>query len=140
MSLRRFAQLLDTFGAEAAHWPVGERAAAASLLDSSPEARALRDRAARVDAALGASLPALDPAVLGRMRANLAAQVARRPLPVAAAGRLILERWLRPVLPAGCGALAVLAASGVWLVLATPQGSVDLAVAPPVLAMLEDGD
>ena len=52
MNLARLAELLDAYGASPQRWPEAERAAAEQLLALSAEAGVLRDRAARLDAAL----------------------------------------------------------------------------------------
>lgn len=59
MPLARLAAILEAYGAEPRRWPPSERAAAEALIAGSPEARALRDDAARLDALLaGAVAPA----------------------------------------------------------------------------------
>ncbi|UFN47840.1 hypothetical protein LPC08_17735 [Roseomonas sp. OT10] len=155
------ARLLDTHGADPARWPPAEAAAARALLAASPEARAMQARAALVDAALNDSLPPADPAALARMRHAVAAAVARAPLPVPAtrpglawAGGLGeagivqggggLLGWLRPVLPAGCGALLTLAACALWLswapLQAQTQAQEESWGAPRILAMMEPSE
>jgi hypothetical protein len=73
ITLVRFAQLLDAYGAEPARWPAEEREAALALLARSPEARRQRDEAARLDALLdrGAaepgSMPTASPARFERV-------------------------------------------------------------------------
>jgi hypothetical protein len=52
MTLQRLQQLLDTYGAGPERWPAEDRAAALALLAHSAEARAQRDKAARLDALL----------------------------------------------------------------------------------------
>ncbi|WP_338928988.1 hypothetical protein WDZ11_07625 [Roseomonas mucosa] len=101
-----------------------------ALLAASAEARALLAETLRLDAALdatpgGAALPP-DPEALARMRAAVAARVARMPAPALSpaaspgmGGRL--RAWFRPLLPAGCGALAMLALCAVWLAISPPS-------------------
>jgi hypothetical protein len=59
MTLERLRQILDAYGASPERWPAAERDAALALLDSTPEARAARNVAARLDAALDLA-PAAD--------------------------------------------------------------------------------
>ena len=54
MTLDRVRTLLDAYGADPARWPAAERAAALELLARSPDARAHRVAAARLDDALDA--------------------------------------------------------------------------------------
>ena len=130
MELRDFRRRLETHGAGLARWPEGEAVAARALLAASAEARALLAETLRLDAALdatpgGAALPP-DPEALARMRAAVAARVARMPAPALSpaaspgmGGRL--RAWFRPLLPAGCGALAMLALCAVWLEISPPS-------------------
>jgi hypothetical protein len=127
MELRDFRRRLETHGAGLARWPEGEAGAARALLAASAEARGLLAEALRLDAALdatpgGAASPP-DPEALARMRAAVAARVARMPAPalqpVEAGGRL--RAWFRPLLPAGCGALAMLTLCAVWLAISPPS-------------------
>jgi hypothetical protein len=134
MTPRRFARLLDTHGADPARWPQACRGAALALLDSSAEARAMRDAAAALDAALRSSLPQPDPAALARMRNRLAHAVAREPLPVP---ERRLLRWLRPLAPFGAGALVTLMVCGLWLGLPAAPEPDDILGAPRLMAMME---
>jgi hypothetical protein len=71
MSLDRLRTILDAYGARPARWPEDERDAAEALIAGSPEARAARDEAARLDAALDEAV-APPPALAGlalRLRA-----------------------------------------------------------------------
>ena len=52
MTLKRFRQLLDTYGADLARWPVEERGAARALVVADPRARQARDETAELDAFL----------------------------------------------------------------------------------------
>jgi len=54
VTLDRVRTLLDAYGADPARWPAAERAAALELLARSPDARACRVAAARLDDALDA--------------------------------------------------------------------------------------
>lgn len=127
MELRDFRRRLEIHGAGLARWPEGEAVAARALLAASAEARGMLAEALRLDAALdatpgGAALPP-DPEALARMRAAVAARVARMPAPalqpVGVGGRL--RAWIRPLLPAGCGALAMLTVCAVWLAISPPS-------------------
>ena len=68
MSLTRFAAIVEAYGSAPQRWPGSERAAAEALLAASAEARALREAAAPLDAALSLS-PA--PAPSAALRAGL---------------------------------------------------------------------
>ncbi|WP_419896660.1 hypothetical protein [Roseomonas sp. USHLN139] len=107
MQLSSFADLLAQHGPLPARWPAACRAAALALLARDPAARELQ-----LAAALAASLPPADPAAIARMRAGVAARIARMPLP---AREPWATRWLRPLLPAGLGAAAALLACALWL-------------------------
>lgn len=136
MRITDFARLLDTHGADPARWPPEALPAARALLERSPEARRLRKRARSLDEALRDSLPGPSPEALARMRAGVAQAVARSPLPAVAAEGGVM-RWLRPWLPAGCGALITLAACGFWLSRAAQPVPEDVLGAPRVLAMMD---
>jgi hypothetical protein len=68
MTPDRLRTLLDAYGADPARWPTAERADALELLARSPEARAHRVAAARLDDALDA-VPGIEtsPAVVARV-------------------------------------------------------------------------
>jgi len=135
MRLKEFTRLLDTHGAEPARWPSSSRPAAQTFLESSAAARALRDEAQQLDAALRSSLPGPDAAAMARMRAGLARTVASMPLPERPPRGGLLRR-LRPWAPAGCGALATLAACWLWLSRPEPEIA-EILGAPRFLAMME---
>ncbi|PHK93935.1 hypothetical protein CR162_16060 [Pseudoroseomonas rhizosphaerae] len=142
MRIETFARLLDTHGADPVCWPPASAAAARALLASSEEARALHRRALALASALDESLPGPDAETLARMRARLARAVAAAPLPEpprAAPGGWLrpCAGWLRPLWPAGCGALVTLALCLLWLNLAPAPTAQPWLGAPPLLAMLE---
>lgn len=60
LDLARLGRLLEAYGADPEAWPAAERDAALALLARSAEARALRERAARLDRLLDQA-PALEP-------------------------------------------------------------------------------
>lgn len=135
-----FARRLDTQGADLARWPGPESEAARRLLAASPEARALHQRAQALAALLDESLPGPDAETLARMRARLARAVAAEPLPAPPSPwswLRPLSSWLRPLWPAGCGALVTLAACLLWLNLAPLPAAQPWLGAPPLLAMAE---
>ncbi len=108
MRLERLAELLDAYGARPERWPIPERASALALLARSAEARALRDRAARLDALLD-RLPEVVPSP------RLTARVLRA---------------ARPRRVAVWGAVALAAAAGLALWLTgprVPRGALDAA-------------
>lgn len=137
MHLTRFLRLLESHGSDLRRWPVADAAAARILLAQSADAQAQLQRAAGMEDALRSSRALPDAAALERMRAHVARHVARAPLPVRP-GPL---HWLRPLLPMGGGALAALAACGLWLMLASPLPLDDAGFnAPRQLAMIESTD
>jgi hypothetical protein len=93
----RFRELLDAYGAEPRRWPAQERGMAEALIAASPEARALRAKAAGLDVMLDRvrpiSPPLIDAEVLiGRIAAQdqgqgrdrgqvVSLQAGRRPAP-----------------------------------------------------------
>jgi len=100
MTLERLEHILDAYGADPAHWPDADRAAALALLAQSADARRRRDDAAALDVLLDA-VPAVSPSPALAARVLEAAprrRVARRLLmtvvPLAAAAAVTL--WLRP--------------------------------------------
>jgi hypothetical protein len=138
MRIARFAELLDSHGADFGRWPATEASAARALLAESPEAQQRLQAAARLDSLLRASRSGPDAAALARMSAHVAREVARAPLP-APPGRL---HWLRPLLPMGGGAVLALAVCGIWLTVAPPQsltGATDF-TAPRQIATIESTD
>lgn len=135
MDLARLEALLAAYGADPARWPDDERDAALALLARSAEARALRDAAARLDAALDA-VPAPEPPsadLVARVLAAAPAAPAERGWPWAAAAASLaaaaaLSLWLQGTTPtveapdvAGLGAWAaptdvlLAAPAGDWL-------------------------
>ncbi len=64
MTMERFAELLDSYGAAAERWPARERDVALALLRDSAEARRRREEAARLDALLDRSATPPPPADL----------------------------------------------------------------------------
>lgn len=119
MPLRLFARLLDTHGPRPAGWPARERAGAEALLAASAAARATLDQARRLDAALGAALPAPSSDSVARLRAAVAREIARTPLPARPGPWDRLLASLRPAAPAGWGALAAMASCALWLSLSS---------------------
>jgi hypothetical protein len=90
VTIDRLRDLLDAWGTAEDRWPADERAAALALIASSPDARALRDEAARLDALLDAD-PADAPSDL-----LIARVLAGAPKP-APAHRVRGVRWLVPL-------------------------------------------
>jgi hypothetical protein len=133
MTPSRFVALLDAYGADPARWPDAEVAAARALLERSAEARAQRDEAAALDAALDA-LPATTPSPALTARILAAAPAARgarprlawsRPPQRAAARRMV--RYLAAAAP-------VAAAAGLALWLTRTPEVVPAPPAPDVVA------
>jgi hypothetical protein len=73
MTIEEFERLLLAHGADRAHWPEHQRAAAEALLTEDPAAGALLAEAARLDATLAAAtaVPAGDSALASRILAAL---------------------------------------------------------------------
>ncbi|MFC3125968.1 hypothetical protein ACFOD4_12940 [Pseudoroseomonas globiformis] len=134
MRLDEFSRLLETYGADPAHWPEARRMAAQALLEVSPGAQALHNSARFLDNALDVSLPGPDAAAMARMRGKLARAVAREPLPRAEAGLL---RLLRPWAPMGAGALVTLAVCALWMSRPLPPQSDEILGAPRLMAMMD---
>jgi hypothetical protein len=118
MTLERLGDLLDAYGARLHGCSAAERAAAETLIAGSPEARALRDAAARLDALLDRA-PAVEPS------AALSARIlAGRPRPK------VVRLPTRVVAAVGLAAAATVA---VWLV---RRPEAPRALEPAVLAEL----
>ena len=125
LSLDRFAELVDAYGAKPERWPEAERPGALALLNDSAQARALREQAAALDTLLDqAVVPATSPALADRILA-----MAPSPAPLSSArkqglaGRI--RHWLRLELPEaadwrGAAALAASLLVGVALGYLTP--------------------
>lgn len=120
MTRERLRDLLDAYGARLQGCSAAERAAAEALIAGSPEARALRDAAAGLDALLDRA-PAVEPS------AALSARVlAGRP------GRKVVRFPTRVAAAVGLAAAATVA---VWLV---RRPAAPRAVEPAVLAELAE--
>ena len=92
MDLTAFQLLLDTYGGDPAHWPDRDREAALTLAERSDDARAMLDRARRLDAMMVSGL-ASEAGVNLRYRITAAAQLTRQPESPASG---LLERLLAP--------------------------------------------
>ena len=121
MKLSRFLDMLAIYGARTERWP--DAAAAQRLLAESPEARAalaeaLSD-AGRIDRALDGFAPRVEADAMARLRNAVQRRVARLPAPEASkswsARHMLLNFSLR------FGALAAMAAVGVWIGWAQPM-------------------
>lgn len=113
LSLTRFTELLDAYGADPGRWPEAERAAALALLEASPQARGLCDEARALDAALD-RLPTPAPSADFRLRVLATAPIGAAP------ARGLRELWgalggWRLTAPALACALALGLAVGQWL-------------------------
>jgi hypothetical protein len=138
MTQAGFVRLLDTHGACQDRWPAAERAAAAALLATSVEARALLAGAAALDAALLAALPHPAPDAVARLRATIAREIARSPLPTPPGLWARLRALLRPAAPAGWGALAAMATCALWLSLSAAPAIGDPLAPLQTLPIAED--
>ena len=92
--LARLGQILETYGAGPDAWPAAERDDALALLARSTEARAMHDRAARLDRLLDQA-PTLEPSPELRARVLAAADQAARP------SRPRLSAWTGALWPFG---------------------------------------
>ncbi|MDO9706813.1 hypothetical protein [Paracraurococcus lichenis] len=138
LSPGRFARLLDTHGPRPERWPAAMRPAAAALLAGSPAARARLAEAQRLDAGLAAALPHPAPEAVARLRAAVAREIARTPLPAPATPWARLLDRLRPAAPAGWGALAALATCALWLGFSAAPAVGDPLAPLQTLPILED--
>ena len=136
LSLERLQAILETYGTAPQRWPAAERAAALALLAGSAQARALRDREARLDQALRQlTSPPPSEALVGRL--------ARQPLPRPAATpavrrppvRLDRSRLLRWAAQGAAFAAVALVAFVAGLAVPSPLRDGD-AVRAPVEAVL----
>jgi hypothetical protein len=121
MKLPRFLDMLATYGARTERWPDPE--AARRLLAESPEARAALETAGRVDRALDGFAPRVDGASLERLRGTLKGRIARLPSAEAAGSRPWSARHMLLNLSLRFGALAAMAAVGIWIGSAQPSWS-----------------
>jgi hypothetical protein len=141
ITLKRFAGIVDAYGASPQRWPDDERAAAEALVAVSAEARALLADAAALDGVLArAPVDAPSSALAERLLAARPRGVAANPSPKPQAWfiRSLIETvwpYGSPVIPAGA-----LAAS---IVLGATLGSVSdisvLTTETTITASVEDG-
>lgn len=125
VDLARLGRILEAYGADPEAWPAAERDAALALLARSAEARALRERAARLDRLLDQLLdraPALEPSPELKARVLAAANQAAPPW------RQRLSAWSFALWPFGpvwrpATALALAALFGVTLGTVAPLPS-----------------
>lgn len=137
MTPKAFGRLLDRHGTDLARWPQAEAQAARRLLGESEEAQALLRAADALESALRETRPRADAETLARMQGRIASHIARSPPPRPAARGW--QAWLRPLLPAGAGALLTLAASGLWLSWPATE-ELGMGLAAPRLLLAMDGD
>jgi hypothetical protein len=149
MTLGRFRVLLDSYGTDPQRWPKGLRAGAEALLSGSAAARAMRDEAEQLDAAIAvataredAALARLSPPdeALRRLRSGVAARIATgaaHPTEEGVAWALVarIDRLLWPRLHwagmATAGGFAIVAGLLLGAMYATPP------TADSVLSMLQ---
>jgi hypothetical protein len=151
LTLRRFAALAESFGADLQHWPAEVQGDARRLLTTSAEARTVLDAAQRLDAAIGAARrreeailwpPGELDAALARLRSGVAARIMPAG-PRSRSGRLWLE-WARLGLPGdtlrpNLGWLGFATSGGVAIVAGLLVGSLSLSPPKPdsLFAMLQ---
>jgi hypothetical protein len=126
LTLRRFEELVDTYGADLRRWPEELRADGRALMSVSPEARALLPDAQALDDVIEAARSADDALrwrpgeqemALVRLRAGVAARIAASPAPLpsrerfawwpAVLGRRVGSPRLRLIGLAAGGAFAI---------------------------------
>lgn len=146
MNARRLAELLDVYGADPQRWPEDERAAAETLLATSPELRARAETAASLDALLDAApaAPAPSAALRDRILASAPRVDTAGPEPAAAPRHANVRpstvsrleprrrRWLAAV------ALPLAAALLLWLTRSPAPQTQLAAVRSTNLAKLEE--
>ncbi len=90
LTLERFEELLDLYGADLARFPKEERAAAAALVAADPHAQRLHAQALALEAGLQ-GMPAPEPSAA--LRRAVAEIPLRHPQPAAGAASLLPLRW-----------------------------------------------
>ncbi len=121
IDIQRFEQLLQSYGANADHWPTVERDAALALVQASSDARRLFDQAAQLDGILDL---AVSPEPSAAVAVRIVAAVDRTPAWREWLAGIVMEIW--PF--AGPWRAAAILASSMFLGLALGT------VTPPVLA------
>ncbi|RDU96138.1 hypothetical protein DWV00_25440 [Trinickia dinghuensis] len=106
MTPRRFAQIVDAYGADPSRWPTGERAAACAFAQAYPdEARTRLEEAAALDACLSADI--VEPASRSLQRRIVAS--AKPPGHRPARGARAARWWLPGAAIAGAGVAGLVA-------------------------------
>lgn len=138
MTLERFAEIVDAYGASPDRWPADERASAEALMAEAPAARVLVAEAARLDLMLdGAPVEAPSTALVERLMAARPRAAVPTPAPQK---RKIFRGLIEAVWPYGSPAVptGALAAS---IMLGVALGSVSeisvLNAAEPITASAE---
>jgi hypothetical protein len=132
----RFGEILDAYGADPDRWPADEREAALGLMREDPAARALSERAERLDRAL-ASLDDAEPSrdlvarVLAAVPSTARAMAPRRSPSFARGGGRRAMRYAAAALP-----MAAAAALALWIIRA-PEREVPMAEALAALGTYE---
>jgi hypothetical protein len=116
MSLERFKALVEAYGASDNAWPAAERRAALALCDANPQARALREEAAALDALLAEAQTV-------RPSAALEARIMDGFKRSASNGGAMRTKWMGAGAIAACLVLSLMAG---WAVLKTSHDQVDL--------------
>jgi len=129
LTLKRFAALAASYGADLGRWPEEARNEAAALLARSPEARAHLAEASALDSALAANTSPgearWEEAALVRLRLGVEAEIAARPRTARALSRLVLPWQFGWLGMASGGGLAVAAGLAVGM-LYMPASSSDI--------------
>lgn len=138
MTEDRILELIEAYGADPMRWPVDERAAAQTLLAASDDPRLRTSLAAAkdLDTLLStATVPAISPDARYRLYAEAAAPTA----PSAWLRRLF--DWPGPIWQP-TGALAAALVLGIWVGIANPEASADIAglAGGTVQTEVESGD
>ena len=141
LSLKRFASLASSYGADLERWPAEMQADARELLDASPEARTIFAAVRAEDRAISAARrreegalwhPGEQDAALARLRSGVAARLASTP---ATRSARAWSRWSLPpvrawVLP-HLGSLGLATSGGIALMAGLLIGSLSGAAPAP---------
>jgi hypothetical protein len=129
MTIDRFTDLLDAYGADLDLWPQSEQAAGLALLAATPEAREAQRRVAAADAVLlRTDLPEIEPS--DALRQRIFAQVARLPaaqMAPAAGWRIQVAEALALLFPTG-RALPQFAALALALAIGVSAGFANIGI------------
>lgn len=130
LTLKRFREIVESYGATPGRWPEAERAAARALVKTTPEARKIAESQARIDRALSAvPRPAAADAAFLKRLGTIPHRDSRGAKPRAGKAPLFAVFGVKSLIPQGL-AIAAAGAFGIWLGLhsglAGPQTVVEI--------------